>query len=484
MTLSNEGEMLSILRSLTFKKLTYGLVTLASIYILGPSISHVLSTLFGSKRIAEDRSNKRLDKYTTGLTNRSTECYINSSLQALSSLQNLSISLNEYIDLTQSFNDNTDPIDTPRVLVHESLSELLSDLQELILYPRTLSNKPVVQTLERIFQGRLSRDQNDAHEFVQILLERLYEEYKMLSNSLKEHSSLTFPFKGEISSHYFCMKCHKRSEIIKQDQLIWELNVPQKYNCTLNEMIEGSESEIIEDYSCLYCQVSALLANEASDNFNNTEIEKENIQILKSLLPTLKINSDIPNKLVYFISNYNKNRCVPSRIKTTIAKRTFFSSSPNSLVIHLSRSVYNGMVMTRNSCRVSFPEDLEINEQQIDENDSVQTRKVRYVLRSMVKHTGTHYQGHYQCYRHKPDLLVDPKTKETINNTLIIKARSICKNKKTEPKPLTQSKKYKKVKSIKSFPFWHISDETVKEVKSSSLQNQNKHVYMLYYERL
>lgn len=483
MTLSNKDGILSVLGNLSFRKLTYGLVTLASIYIIGPSITHALSTVFGSGKIAEDRANKRLDKYTTGLTNRSTECYINSSLQALSSLQNLSRCLNEYIDLRQN-SDVTESAGISRALLHESLSELLSDLQELILYPRTLSNKPVVQALERIFQGKLSRDQNDAHEFVQILLERLYEEYKTMSHSLKEDHSRNFPFEGEMSSHYFCMRCHRRSEIIKQDQLIWELNVPQKYNCSLIEIIQESQSEMIEDYSCLYCQVSALLANEANDNFNNSEIETENIELLKSLLPTLKINSDIPDKLVYFIKNYNKNRCVPSQIKTTVAKRTFFSSSPNSLVIHLSRSVYNGMVMTRNSCRVSFPEELEINEQQIDKHDHVQTRKIKYVLRSMVKHTGSHYQGHYQCYKHKPDLLVMPETKETINNTFTIKGGSIRNDEITELKSTTESKKYKKVKSVKSLPFWHISDDSVKEVRKSSLQNEDKHVYMLYYERL
>lgn len=487
MALPDEGGIFFVLRNITSKKLSYSIIALTSLYIIGPSLRHVLSTLFGSKRITEDKSNKRLDKYTTGLTNRANECYINSSLQALSSLQNLTISLNKYIKLTENANEEGDLKETiSRALLHESLCNLFSSLQQLILQPRISSNKPVVQALESIFQGRLSRDQNDAHEFVQILLEKLWDEHKMLSQLLGDSNNFKFPFQGTTTSHYFCMRCHKRSEILKQDQLIWGLNVPQKFSCSLDEVIEESGNEMIEDYSCLYCQVSILLANEANDNFYNSETEKENVETLKSLLPVLKINSDIPDELAYYIKNYNKNRCVPSRTKTTIVKRTYFSKSPDSLVIHLSRSIYNGMVLTRNSCRVSFPEELKVTEQHLDDSDRFQTVKVKYFLKSMVKHTGSHYQGHYQCYKRKPELVLSSATRKIINKTPTIRGRHSLndKSEKVEIEPVSNIKKFKKMKSVRSLPFWHISDEKVKEVRSSSLQNEEKYVYMLYYEKL
>lgn len=481
------------LKNITYKQLTYGVLSVTSIYVLFPSFKSILSTILGIKQIKADLDNKRWDKYTAGISNKGNDCYINSSLQALSALQNLTIYLNEYIRLFVKqeetiCEEGNHPEIAIRGLLHESLCNVCEDLQELILQPKTISNDQIVQSLERIFRGKISRDQNDAHEFVQILLERLYEENKMLhqhmNNELLKSDKFDFPFKGTISSHYFCTRCQKRSEIQNQDQFMWELSIPQRYDCSLQEIIENDGYEMIQDYSCLYCQASALLANEANYNFSNDDLENENIRQLKTLLPVLKINSDIPDRLLYYIKNYNKNRCVPSKIKTTIIRKSDFSQLPKSLIIHLSRSVYNGMVMTRNSCRVSFPEILEINQRSIDEDGNFQVRKVKYSLKAMVKHTGSHYQGHYQCYKQKPRLVMDNQTKQIINKTptVIERTGDIKNDKDIGITNIQGTKRFKTIKTVKSLPFWLISDNKVKEVKNSTLQNESKYVYMLYYE--
>lgn len=136
------------------------------------------------------------------------------------------------------------------------------------------------------------------------------------------------------------------------------------------------------------------------------------------------------------------------------------------------------MVMTRNSCRVSFPEILEVNKQSIDKYSNFQIEKVRYSLRAMVKHTGSHYQGHYQCYKHKPQLVIDYQTKQVINKTpTMVKGVEDIETVNDQG-----FKRFKNIKSVRSLPFWLISDDKVKEVKYSTLQNENKYVYMLYYE--
>lgn len=488
MPLFNYDINLSILKNLTCKQLTYGILSITSIYVLFPSLKALLLSSLGIKQIKADVWNKRLDKYTTGISNKGNECYINSSLQALSSLQHLTVYLNEYIKLfvqqEGNIHSRVDYTESDaRGLLHESLCNLCRDLQEVILQPKTISNSQIVQSLERIFQSKISRDQNDAHEFVQILLERLWGEYnnmlcQQIGSKNLNNGKFDFPFEGVISSHYFCMRCHQRSEIQNQDQFIWTLNVPQRYECSLQDIIEKDGYEMIQDYSCLYCQVSALLANEANDNFTNDEFECEIIRQLKVILPTLKINSDIPDHLLYYVKNYNKNRCVPSKIKSTIVKKSAFSKLPKSLIIHLSRSIYNGMVMTRNSCRVSFPEILEVNKQSIDKYGNFQIEKVRYSLRAMVKHTGSHYQGHYQCYKHKPQLVINYQTKQVINKTpTMVKGVEDIETVNDQG-----FKRFKNIRSVRSLPFWLISDDKVKEVKYSTLQNENKYVYMLFYE--
>lgn len=481
------------LKSLTYKQLTYGVLSATSIYILYPSFKGTLFDILGIKLIKVDMDSERWDKYTTGISNKGNDCYINSSLQAFSALEYLTIYLNKYIQLFFKQIEIVEEAENHskanlRGLLHESLCSVCGDLQKLICQPRVISNVQIVRSLERIFQSKISRDQNDAHEFVQMVLQRLCEENKILyeysDNRILKNIQFDFPFKGTISRHYFCMCCHKRSTIQKQDQFMWELNVPQRYECSLQEIIKNDGYEMIQDYSCLYCQVSALLANEANYNFNNDDFEDKNICQLKALLPILKINSDIPNHLLYYIKNYDKNRCVPSKMKTTIVRRSVFSKLPKILIIHLSRSMYNGMVMTRNSCRVTFPEILELNQQSLDEDDNFQMKKIKYSLKAMVKHTGSHYQGHYQCYKQKPKLVFNNQNKQFINKapTIIERIDDIQNSKDLEKTKIQGIKKFKTTKTVKSSPFWLISDDKVKEVKNSTLHNENKYVYMLYYE--
>lgn len=67
-----------------------------------------------------------------------------------------------------------------------------------------------------------------------------------------------------------------------------------------------------------------------NDNFTNDEFENENIYQLKIILPTLKIDSDILDNLLYYFKNNNNNRCVPNKIMYTTFKISAFSKPPSS----------------------------------------------------------------------------------------------------------------------------------------------------------
>lgn len=50
-------------------------------------------------------------------------------------------------------------------------------LNERPIYKKTLSARPFLSVLERVFQQKISRSQQDAHEFLQVVAETLAEEY-------------------------------------------------------------------------------------------------------------------------------------------------------------------------------------------------------------------------------------------------------------------------------------------------------------------
>lgn len=79
---------------------------------------------------------------------------------------------------------------------------------------------------------------------------------------------------------------------------------------------------------------------------------------------------------------------------------------------------------------------------------------------------------------------MDNQTKQIINKTptVIERTGDIKNDKDIGITNIQGTKRFKTIKTVKSLPFWLISDNKVKEVKNSTLQNESKYVYMLYYE--
>lgn len=475
-------------REWTARDVLYGSLISASLYLIIPSIT----SLFDRKSLKDASLNKRKDRYTTGLVNPANECYINSTLQALSSIDALTTYLNCYLDntavkRTDNDNNSNENVEHQTRALHLSLSDIIAQLQEIIVSTRTISNKLLVRTMERIFKGTLSRDQSDAHEFAQLLFESLQEEYKVYLNK-PNFKDQEFPFKGETSCHYTCLKCHKSSNLKTEDFLLYEINLPQVSSATLLDVMNGQQNELIEDYSCIYCQINAVIQNEKIARNNLSEYEKEILDTLINIYPSLELNTEIPEHILQFVKYYNRNGCNVKQIKTTIVKKTIFKKCPQILSIHLNRSLFNGAVFTKNVCRLEAPKKFEIYEQDTIPNTTVpHLKKIEYKLKSVIKHTGTHYQGHYQCYKKKPRMMsYDLDQKIVINKSATInKSLLSAYGKELDNTDMTKpmGKKLKLLKSVKFYPYWLISDHSVKECKESTVLEDGKCVYMLFYER-
>lgn len=313
----------------------------------------------------------------------------------------------------------------PTMLMHRGLARMLAQLQETITTSKHITVWPLLHILEKIFNAKISKGQNDAHEVTQIILETLQKENSKLQDFAQKNKLAVFipefPIKGKIADHLVCLRCHNSSKVNVHPFIIYPLHVPQTFSAKLSDMVSDNQTDTVEGYSCLTCKVSAILANEKNRNSEGCGEEEKNIlKTLDSALPNLFINDDISKDLLSYIDSYNKDGCIINDLKSTIVKKTVVVESPQILVMHLSRSMFNGMTYSRNSCAVSFDEILDTKEQVINNNRCVGINHVSYKLKAIVKHTGSHSQGHYECYRHKPDFVKDITTKAVINRSPVI----------------------------------------------------------------
>ncbi|KAI9843122.1 MAG: hypothetical protein M1837_006575 [Sclerophora amabilis] len=161
------------------------LAAIALVFVFGPTFC-----IDGDESGASSSTRK---KGVVGLFNPANDCFINSVLQSLAGLGDLRTYL-----IREGHRRTLDP-DLYKVRPHEqesgkaldlakleglqqgivgqALKEVLDNLNERPIYRKTISAKGFVSILEQGFRQRISRQQQDAQEFLQVVAERLSEEY-------------------------------------------------------------------------------------------------------------------------------------------------------------------------------------------------------------------------------------------------------------------------------------------------------------------
>ncbi|ANB14613.1 Ubp16p [Sugiyamaella lignohabitans] len=283
-------------------------------------------------------------------------------------------------------------------LLSNALLRIIKELNEPILVPKTLSPWTFLGVLEKIYKSRISRNQHDAHELLHLILETLENEYDKIvkeSRSRTEKQSIwgniaashpspledaeleseqeapkSFAFSGSTIDRITCSRCGYSPPATPSAFLVLSLMVPQKKSAQLTDLLDGlSSPEYIQDYGCQLCRLK------------HASMMKNGDQFKQYLSDPSKLPSELEDKL-------------PKNIVSPIAKSTRFHRLPDVLAIHLSRSIYGGFGASRNSCKVSTKEFIELTE---NETGNI----IRYKLMAMIRHKGTHQMGHYECFRRK-----------------------------------------------------------------------------------
>ena len=387
----------------------------------------------------------------------SNDCFINSSLQALAGLGDLRLYLIRELHRRKLYPDDIyerlpedsqdgRPVDARKLLsllkgdVTKGLKEILDGLNERPIYRKTISAAPFIRVLECAFDTRINRNQQDAQELLQVVAQRLAEEYeagKAARRRAREGTRVTapvdgvqdrepigdlkremeaeeqvphtariptvitgredqdfvteeeengFPLEGQTKSEIECLHCHFIPHSKPTAFVMLTLTVPQKSFATLNECFDDQfKTEIIDDYKCDKCRLEHAISLYKQELTNATA---EQTSAIQSRIERIQEVTDTnPEELPPDLS-LPDSKLAPTR---RIARHMSITSFPSILVIHLSRSVFDPRsYSSKNTAKVVFPERLPLG--------SLLDRR-HYKLLGMIIHKGTHNSGHYETFR-------------------------------------------------------------------------------------
>lgn len=419
-------------------------------YAAGASLAAItLVYVFGPTFFLDDdaASSTTKRKGVVGLSNAANDCFINSVLQALAGLPDLRIYLirethRRKLDGPDVYTvDPENPTIRPgkleglqRGVLTHGLKDMLDSLNERPIYKKTISPQPFIRALERAFGTRISRQQQDAQEFLQIVTERLCDEYhagakarrhamqlglaRPNAESASERREIVeqfgaapslaatagtaspeteddasdtaeegFPFEGKIESQIECQTCHFKPKPTVSNFVTLTLNVPQCSATSLNACFDGMlKIEYIDDFKCEWCRLEHALRSKDHELTRTTDPERQ--QRLQSDISRLrKALDEDPENPPEDIELPDSSQSPKRRI----SRHMYISQFPKVIAVHLSRSMFAvGTVSTKNLAKVSFPEALPLG--------GLLHRK-NYRLLGLVTHKGSHNSGHYESFR-------------------------------------------------------------------------------------
>lgn len=330
--------------------------------------------------------------------------------------------------------------------VTRALKEMLDGLNERPIYRKTISARGFIMALENAFRTRISRSQQDAHEFLQVVAERLCDEFHASENARKRartdllltvpassspslnneqvgdseastedaasmgtgassgsgsrsgrvnavrgagtgvtKEEYTFPLEGKLESQVECQFCHYKYKPNQTSFVNLTLQVPQKSSTTLSACFDGLlKTEYIEDFRCDKCQLIYALGLKVKALERVSTSERAVIEREMSLLRhAIENDPEVPMDDV----RMPDAKSVPRR---KIARHMRITEFPRVLAIHLSRSIFDQSASTKNAAKVQFPERLPLG--------SILDRRM-YRLLGIVCHKGSHHSGHYESFR-------------------------------------------------------------------------------------
>lgn len=449
--------------------LAASLAAAALFYIFGP-------TLLPSNVASTDR------KWgAVGLTNAANDCFINSILQALAG----SPILRKYLtartqtgrqaDSAERDAENTADValdgkngpipgnvDTVSV-VTTALHDILNRLHDPLMSGKSISALQFIRSLERAFKSGLSRQQQDAQELLQIVVERIEEESILRQRQLSHGVDLpVFPLHGTLESQIECQTCNFKPAARTSDFTMLSLTVPQKSQASIDACLDDClKQEVIEDYKCQYCAIDVAITRR--QKLLETASSKASHPTIKSELDVLQHAKDSDPESLSDDHLLNTT----DTPKRRIAKFNRIATYPSVLALHLSRSIFSARSSTKNDCKVAFAEELRLG--------SLTSRHL-YRLVSVVTHRGRHNSGHYETFRRQN---TDGASVGVFENSPREDSSSMPSNAARKANGSARDQR-----QLSPHKWWGISDHHVRDLRTKDVLALQQAVYLLVYEKV
>ncbi|KAL7925533.1 cysteine proteinase [Trichoderma austrokoningii] len=485
-----------------------------------------------------------------GLGNRDNSCYQNSVLQGLASLHSMPDYLSACLKGAEEFGDGMEKN------VAHTLRSLIADLNDVTNNGKTLWTPSLLKSMN-------TWTQQDAQEYYSKVLDDVEKGAALVAKNLasatpliglegsdynnkeeystSEHSddsgyqsqspnsradakkAVRNPLEGLLAQRVACVQCGHSDglSMIPFNCLTLSLGLDKNHHDLYDRLDSYSKVEEIEGVECPKCtllkaqRLLTKLVERLESGGSKKEQLAEPLRRLEAVQTALE-EDDFGEETI-------KDRCkitAQSRVNVTKTKQMVIARPPQSLAIHVNRSVFDPSTfnMIKNSAPVNFPMTLDLGPWCLgsagkvnsaseknaggDDRDSEEEWQLHpmssmvagdlgesrltgpiYELRAAVTHYGRHENGHYICYRKyppsKPDDLdgtdeknANPPTKET--------ADSAVDDNPADPNAEEEAKSSSY--GDRDSSWWRLSDQNVSPVNEDVVMSLSPGVFMLFYE--
>lgn len=482
-----------------------------------------------------------------GLGNHDNSCFQNSILQGLGSLK----AFPDYLSACVQHANLDDESD--RAVTH-TLRALISDLNDFSNNGRTLWTPSTLKFMS-------TWTQQDAQEYYSKILDDIDKGaartlkaltkhrglesdnakddastsqasddsgYQSISSSLNsvDPGSFRNPLEGLLAQRVSCVQCgySEGLSMIPFNCLTLSLSLDRRYHDLYERLDAYSEIESISGVECPKCtllkaqRLLSKLIERMQDGTGSKAQLEEPLRRLRAVEEALE--EDL------FDDKTIKDNCKISpsgRVTTTKTKQVVIARPPQSLAIHVNRSVFDPHTFhtVKNSAPVEFPSTLDLGpwclgsaetadraetpslnpdslnileeRWQGDPTASMAAGGLRpsrlagpiYELMAVVTHAGRHENGHYICYK---KVLRSGYSESTTSNT----GSSLDGNDdnggdegvSTEPSTLRDDSEPTSETKASHPEWWRLSDHNVSQVDEETISSLTPGVFMLFYERI